>query len=112
MAVEKTRDFDAKAVIEKLLSVRRLVRRLFAGAELARAIHIAVIGLFAGFVLLVISGQLKTMAGEIVAIWIVDGYLLGHTLLLARRHKPIFLFGSSMGMLIANLMGDETLYVA
>ncbi|CAB3739080.1 sensor domain-containing diguanylate cyclase [Paraburkholderia rhynchosiae] len=112
MAAEKTRTFGAKASIAKLLSVCGAVRRFLTRAELARTIHIGVIGLVAGFMLLVISGQLKTMAGEIVAIWIVDGYLVGHTLVLARRHKPIFLFGASIGLLIANLMGDETLYVA
>ncbi len=69
-------------------------------------------GLLRALGLLIISGQLKTMAGEIVAIWIVDGYLVGHTLLLARRQKPVFLFGAAIGMLIANLVGDETLYVA
>ncbi|WP_051377441.1 sensor domain-containing diguanylate cyclase [Paraburkholderia dilworthii] len=112
MTVTKTKTFGPKASMEKLLSVCGVVRRLFTRAELARTIHIGVIGFVAGFLLLVISGQLKTMAGEIVAIWIVDGYLLGHTLVLRRRHKPIFLPGSSMGMLIANLLGNETLYVA
>ncbi|HTH61929.1 MAG TPA: diguanylate cyclase [Paraburkholderia sp.] len=74
--------------------------------------RIGLLGFVAGFVLLVISGQLKTMAGEIVAIWIPDGYLLGHSMVLSRRHKPVFLFGAFIGLLLANLIGDETLYVA
>jgi len=95
-----------------LLSARATARRLPARAEMARTVRIALTGLVAGFVLLVISGRLKTMAGEIVAIWIVDGYLLGQAMVLARRHKPVFLFAASVGMLIANLIGDESLYVA
>ncbi|MBT2792843.1 diguanylate cyclase [Paraburkholderia strydomiana] len=112
MEVTKTRTFGARAWIDKPLSVFRVARHLFARAQLKRTLRVGVVGIVAGFVLLVISGQLKTMAGEIVAIWIADGYLLGHTLVLARRHKPVFLLGASVGMLIANLMGGETLYVA
>ncbi|MFM0480600.1 diguanylate cyclase [Paraburkholderia strydomiana] len=72
----------------------------------------ALTGFMAGFLLLVVSGQLKTMAGELVAIWIVDGYLLGHSMVLRRRKKLVFLFGAYVGVLLGNLAGDETLYVA
>ncbi|MPW23482.1 diguanylate cyclase [Paraburkholderia sp. CNPSo 3157] len=112
MAEAKAKILVANGSAEKSLTVCSVARRLFTRAELARTTRITLTGLVAGFVLLVISGQLKTMAGEIVAIWIVDGYLLGHTMVLTRRHKPIFVFAASIGMLIANLIGDETLYVA
>ncbi|TCG03965.1 sensor domain-containing diguanylate cyclase [Paraburkholderia steynii] len=80
--------------------------------ELWRTVRLGLVGLVAGFILLVISGKMKTMAGELVAIWIVDGYLLGHTMVLRRRDKPVFLAGAFVGILLANLVGDETLYVA
>lgn len=81
-------------------------------AELTRCLMIALFGAIAGFFLLVVSGQLKTMAGEIVAVWITDGYLLGHTMVLPWRHKPFLLLGASIGLLVANLIGNETIYVA
>ncbi|OUL75673.1 sensor domain-containing diguanylate cyclase [Paraburkholderia hospita] len=112
MAEAKTDNLVTNGSVEKTLSVCAATRRLLASAELRRTVRIALSGFVAGFLLLVISGQLKTMAGEIVAIWVTDGYLLGHTMVLARRHKPVFLFGASIGLLLANLMGDETLYVA
>jgi diguanylate cyclase (GGDEF)-like protein/PAS domain S-box-containing protein len=87
-------------------------RRMLGHDEWWRFTRIGLIGFVAGFVLLVISGQLKTMAGELVAVWLVDGYLLGHTMLLGRRYKPSFLAGAFLGLLLANLMGDETFYVA
>ncbi|MCC8395333.1 diguanylate cyclase [Paraburkholderia sp. MMS20-SJTR3] len=77
-----------------------------------RTTRVGLVGLVAAFLLLVVSGQLKTMAGELVAIWITDGYLLGHMLLLRRRDKPIFLAGAFVGLLLANLIGDESFYVA
>ncbi|MFM0377820.1 diguanylate cyclase [Paraburkholderia strydomiana] len=75
-------------------------------------LRIALAGFVAGYVLLVVSGQLKTMAGELVAIWIVDGYLLGHSMVLRRRNKLAYLAGAFVGVLLGNLTGDETLYVA
>ncbi|MFM0696882.1 diguanylate cyclase [Paraburkholderia graminis] len=112
MGVTKTKAFRVIARIAQLLSACEVARRSVSCGRFARTLNVGVAGLAAGFGLLIISGQLKTMAGEIVAIWIVDGYLVGHTLLLARRQKPVFLFGAAIGMLIANLVGDETLYVA
>ncbi|MFM0524226.1 diguanylate cyclase [Paraburkholderia strydomiana] len=84
---------------------------LSSGAFLQMA-RCALTGFIAGFLLLVVSGQLKTMAGELVAIWIVDGYLLGHSMVLRRRKKLVFLFAAYVGVLLGNLAGDETLYVA
>ncbi|MGF6768130.1 diguanylate cyclase (GGDEF)-like protein/PAS domain S-box-containing protein [Paraburkholderia sp. GAS199] len=88
------------------------LRKVFARKELAQMARVGLTGFAAAFVLLVISGQLKTMAGELVAIWIVDGYLLGHMMLLRRRHKLVFLVGAAVGLILGNLIGDETFYVA
>ncbi|WP_223961463.1 sensor domain-containing diguanylate cyclase [Paraburkholderia sabiae] len=90
----------------------RALRSIVSRDELWRQARVGLAGFVAAFLLLVISGQLKTMAGEVVAIWIVDGYLLGHMLLLRRGHKPVFIFGAAIGLVLGNLMGDETLYVA
>jgi len=94
-----------------LLMISALRGHLSRGA-LSRMLRIAVTGFVAGFVLLVVSGQLKTMAGELVAIWIVDGYLLGHSMVLRRREKLTYFTGAFVGVLLGNLAGDETLYVA
>ncbi len=64
------------------------------------------------FCLVVVSGTLKTMAGEIVAIWVADGYALGHMMALPRRRWPLMVASAALGGLAANLMGGETLYVA
>lgn len=52
------------------------------------------------------------MAGEIVAVWLADGYLLGHLLAVPRRKKVFVVAGGFVGQLIANLIGGESLYVA
>jgi len=69
MTEAEKKNLVANGSVEKLLTVCAVARRVFTRAELARTVRIAVTGFVAGFVLLVISGQLKTMAGEIVAIW-------------------------------------------
>lgn len=110
-------DVEARGLVGKSCAARLKLalvawRRMLADAGWWGAARAGLVGLIAGFVLLVVSGQLKTMADEIVAVWIVDGYLLGHMMLLRRRYKPSFLAGAFVGMLLGNLLGDETLYVA
>ncbi|MHB9842182.1 sensor domain-containing diguanylate cyclase [Paraburkholderia terrae] len=112
MAEVEVRKLVRKARVgESNLDVNAL-RRMFSRGEIWQLTRVGLVGLVAAFVLLVISGQLKTMAGELVAIWIVDGYLLGHMMLLRRRYKPVFLAGAAVGLVLGNLMGDETFYVA
>ncbi|OUL90461.1 sensor domain-containing diguanylate cyclase [Paraburkholderia hospita] len=112
MAKVEVRKLVRKARVgESNLDVNAL-RRMFSRGELWQLTRVGLVGLVAAFVLLVISGQLKTMAGELVAIWIVDGYLPGHMMLLRRRYKPVFLAGAAVGLVLGNLMGDETFYVA
>lgn len=110
-------EVEVKQLVRKGCAVRlnldvNALRRMFSRDELWQLTRVGLVGLITAFVLLVISGQLKTMAGELVAIWIVDGYLLGHMMLLRRRYKPIFLAGASIGLVLGNLMGDESFYVA
>ena len=105
--VRATKSFTARTILA-LVAVRGALSR----GESWRLARTGLIGMIAGFVLLVVSGQLKTMTHEIVAIWITDGCLLGHMMLLRRRYKPVFLTGASIGLLLANMMGDETFYVA
>ncbi|MFM0573096.1 MASE1 domain-containing protein [Paraburkholderia caledonica] len=52
------------------------------------------------------------MAGEIVAVWIAAGYLLGHLLTVPRHRKASVLVGGFVGNLVANLLGGESLYVS
>ncbi|SIT45117.1 Diguanylate cyclase with PAS/PAC sensor [Paraburkholderia ribeironis] len=52
------------------------------------------------------------MAGEIVAVWLADGYLLGHLLAVPGRKKAFVFAGGFVGKLIANLIGGESLYVS
>jgi diguanylate cyclase (GGDEF)-like protein/PAS domain S-box-containing protein len=80
--------------------------------EADRRLYHVVVATIASFCLVVVSGQLKTMAGEIVAVWIADGYLLGHLMAVPRRSKPSILIGGVIGNLVANLMGGESLYVS
>jgi diguanylate cyclase (GGDEF)-like protein/PAS domain S-box-containing protein len=80
--------------------------------EADRRLYHLVVATIASFCLVVVSGQLKTMAGEIVAVWIADGYLLGHLMAVPRRSKLFILAGGIIGNLAANLMGDENLYVS
>ncbi|BFG81337.1 hypothetical protein PTKU46_93710 [Paraburkholderia terrae] len=110
-------EVEVKQLVRKACTVRLnpkvdAKRRLISRNEFWRFARIGFVGMVAAFVLLVISGQLKTMAGELVAIWIVDGYLLGHMMWLRRRYKPVFLVGAAIGLVLGNLMGDETFYVA
>ncbi len=75
--------------------------------------RVVTIAAIASFCLVVVSGQLKTMAGEIVAVWIAAGYLLGHLLTVPRHRKASVLFHSGfVGNLAANLLGGESLYVS
>lgn len=71
--------------------------------EADRRLYHVVVATIASFCLVVVSGQLKTMAGEIVAVWIADGYLLGHLMAVPRRSKPSILIGGVIGNLVANL---------
>ncbi|MGF6937103.1 diguanylate cyclase (GGDEF)-like protein/PAS domain S-box-containing protein [Paraburkholderia sp. UCT70] len=112
MAEDAGKVHVAKARAARLNRAVGELRGMVAQDELWRDARVGFVGLVAGFVLLVISGQLKTMAGELVAIWVTDGYLLGQMMLLRRRHKPIYLAGAAIGLMLANLMGDETFYVA
>lgn len=106
------RNLRMKILVGKSDIAVRALRRIVLRDELGQQARVGLAGFVAAFVLLVISGQLKTMAGEVVAIWIVDGYLLGHMLLLRRRNKPVFVIGAAVGLVLGNMMGDETLYVA
>ncbi|MGY6154303.1 diguanylate cyclase [Paraburkholderia graminis] len=74
--------------------------------------RVVTIAAIASFCLVVVSGQLKTMAGEIVAVWIAAGYLLGHLLTVPRHRKASVLIGGFVGNLAANLLGGESLYVS
>lgn len=112
MAEVEVRKVANKAGVVKSNLEANVLRQMLCRGELWTLIRVGLVGLVAAFVLLVISGQLKTMAGELVAIWIVDGYLLGHMMWLQRRYKPVFLVGAAIGLVLGNLMGDETFYVA
>lgn len=75
-------------------------------------VRVATMAAIASFGLVVVSGQLKTMGGEIVAVWIAAGYLLGQLLTVPRHRKASVLVGGFVGNLAANLLGGESLYVS
>jgi diguanylate cyclase (GGDEF)-like protein/PAS domain S-box-containing protein len=64
------------------------------------------------FALCLASGKLKTMAGETVPIWIVDGYLVAHIMVASQNKKFAVLTGGMLGILGANFCVGEGLYVA
>lgn len=78
-------------------------------AEHAR---IAAVVAVAAFLLVVVSGDLKTMAGGIVVVWLTNGYVLAQLMANSRSQRPAILFGAFVGGLAANLKGDDSLYVA
>ena len=72
-------------------------------------------GLYActfAFVLCLASGTLKSMGGEIVPIWIVDGYLVAHLMVTPGKRKFTVLAGGTLGILGANFWVGESVYVA
>jgi diguanylate cyclase (GGDEF)-like protein/PAS domain S-box-containing protein len=80
--------------------------------ELGRSLLSSGVAALAAFSLCLISGALKAMAGEIVAVWIADGYLLGHAMAVPRARKPFVLAGGALGLLAANFWVGESTYVS
>jgi diguanylate cyclase (GGDEF)-like protein/PAS domain S-box-containing protein len=54
-----------------------------------------------------LSGALKSMAGEIAAIWLANAVLLGQLLVAAPRQRDWVLAGGIAGNLAANLLGEN-----
>ncbi|MFP3182095.1 MAG: sensor domain-containing diguanylate cyclase, partial [Paraburkholderia sp.] len=54
-----------------------------------------------------LSGALKSMAGEIAAIWLANAVLLGQMLVAAPRQRDWVLAGGIAGNLAANLLGEN-----
>jgi integral membrane sensor domain MASE1 len=81
-------------------------------AEITRRLMVTFSVAVAAFLLVEASGTLKAMAGEIVAVWIADGYLLGHTMAAPRQRKPFILIGGTIGLLAADLLRGEGLYAS
>lgn len=80
--------------------------------QIAKHARIVAVVAVVTFLLIVVSGDLKTMAGEIVAVWFTDGYVLARLMTSSRSQRPAILLGAFIGGLAANLKGGESLYVA
>jgi diguanylate cyclase (GGDEF)-like protein/PAS domain S-box-containing protein len=81
-------------------------------AEITRRLMVMFSVAIMAFLLVEAGGTLKAMAGEIVAVWIADGYLLGHTMAAPRQRKPFILVGGTIGLLAADLLRGEGLYAS
>ena len=82
------------------------------GATLLRDIGEGIVAAALAFFLCLLGGKLKELAGEIVAVWIVDGYLLGHVMGVPGRRKIWVFAGGVAGILGANFWVGESAYVA
>jgi diguanylate cyclase (GGDEF)-like protein/PAS domain S-box-containing protein len=81
-------------------------------AEIPRRLMVMFSVAIMAFLLVEAGGTLKAMAGEVVAVWIADGYLLGHTMAAPRQRKPFILVGGTIGLLVADLLRGEGLYAS
>jgi len=82
------------------------------GRSFMGVVRAAALAGIVAFVLCLASGKLKAMAGEIVPIWIVDGYVVAHVMVASRKKKFAVLAGGILGILGANFWVGEGLYVA